>query len=267
MKNRRVLKNHDGFKNIMNIIVFGCNGKMGKTIINMVKNYPSLEIIGGVDRESTGEYDFPVFSSPDEITVKADAIIDFSNPSLLDSLLDYCTRTSTPPVICTTGFSETQVEQIKKTSEIIPIFYSRNMSLGINLLLELAQQATKFLGSDFDIEIIEKHHNQKIDAPSGTALMLAEEISPYMSENPDYVYDRTKVRKPRSKNEIGIHCVRGGNICGDHEVMFAGTDEIITLSHHASSRDIFASGALKAALFIAGRSPGLYTMKNLIGNI
>lgn len=251
----------------MKIIVFGCNGKMGQTVLEMSKNYPSCEVIAGVDISSEHSCDFPVFSSPDKITVKADIIIDFSHPSMLEPLLNYCMETCTPAVICTTGLSDTQVDQIKKASEIIPIFYSRNMSLGVNLLLELACEATKFLGSGFDIEIIEKHHNQKIDAPSGTALMIAEEVSEYMSEKPNYVYDRTKVRKPRSSNEIGIHCVRGGNICGDHEIIFAGKDETITLSHHASSRDIFANGALRAALFLISRNPGLYTMKNMIGNM
>ncbi len=251
----------------MKIILFGCNGKMGKTVTEIAKNYPNCKIVTGVDTNLSSNSDFPVFSSPDKITVEADVIIDFSHPSMLGLLLGYSIGTCTPAVICTTGCSEAQVEQIKEASKTVPIFYSRNMSLGVNLLLELAQQATRFLGSGFDIEIIEKHHNQKIDAPSGTALMIAEEISEYMSEKPNYIYDRTKTREPRSKNEIGIHCVRGGNICGDHEIMFAGKDEIITLSHHASSRDIFANGAMRAALFLVSRTPGLYTMKNMIGNM
>ncbi len=251
----------------MKIIVCGCNGKMGKTLKDTAKNYSNCEIIAGVDANSESSCDFPVFSSPDKITEKADAVIDFSHPSMLEPLINYCTGTCTPAVICTTGFSENQVDQIKKAAEVIPIFYSQNMSLGVNLLLELSRRAAKFLGSDFDIEIIEKHHNQKIDAPSGTALMIAEEISNFTAEKPNYVYDRTKVRQQRSKNEIGIHCVRGGNICGDHEIIFAGDNETVTLSHHASSRDIFANGAIKAARFLKNQKAGLYSMKDIVGNM
>ena len=251
----------------MRIIICGCGGKMGKTVINTTKNYSDCEIVAGIDKQHQDNFEFPVFSNPSEITADADVIIDFSHPSMLSNLLDYSIKTHTPAVICTTGLSESQLEEIKEVSKTVPIFYSRNMSLGVNLLAELSRKAAEFLKSDFDVEIIEKHHNQKIDAPSGTALMLAEEISNAANEKPVYVFDRTQTRKSRSKDEIGIHCVRGGNICGDHEVIFAGNNEIITLSHHAGSREIFANGAIKAAFFLQHQKPGLYEMKDIIENI
>ncbi len=248
----------------MKIIVCGCNGKMGKTVISLASGFTDCEIVGGIDLSSVQNDRFSVFESPEKINAELDVIIDFSNPASLENLLDYSVKNCVPLVICTTGFSEAQVKDIKHASKFTPIFYSRNMSLGVNLLLELSRKAAKVLGNDFDIEIIEKHHSQKIDAPSGTALMIAEEISSCTANNFDYTYDRSQQRKSRSKNEIGIHSVRGGNIFGDHDVIFAGNNETITLSHHCGSRDVFAAGAIKAARFIFKKEPGFYTMKDLI---
>lgn len=236
---------------------------MGKCLAKLINKSEDMNVVAGVDKFAAENQSFPTFESIEKVNVKADVLIDFSHPSALHGILNYCEKENIPAVICTTGFSEKDVDDIRKTSEKIPIFYSGNMSLGINLLLTLAKKATEFLGSDFDIEIIEKHHNQKIDAPSGTALMIAKKISS-VRENSFYKFDRTNQREKRSKNEIGIHCVRGGSICGDHEVMFAGENEIVTLSHHAQSRDIFASGALKAAEFLAGKPAGLYSMEDMV---
>ncbi len=250
----------------MKIIICGCNGKMGKAVVEAAEKSEDSTIVAGVDISIDESKKFPVFESIEEINSFADVIIDFSHPSALLSVLKYSKKNKIPAVICTTGLSSIQIENIKETSHEIPIFYSRNMSLGINLLLELAKTATKVLGKAFDIEIIEKHHNQKIDAPSGTALMIAEEISETLDNDVKYVFDRTQKRLPRSQNEIGIHSVRGGSIPGDHEVIFAGKDEIITLSHHAGSRNIFALGALQAAKFTSLQVPGLYSMKDMIKN-
>lgn len=250
----------------MKIIICGSSGKMGKAVALAAQKSNNCTIAAGVDIIQDKSCKFSVFSNIQDINLKADAIIDFSHPSNLDAILDYAQKTKTPAVICTTGLSNNQIESIKNASDNVAIFYSRNMSLGINLILELSRTATKILGDTFDVEIIEKHHNQKIDAPSGTALMIAEEISDSMKSSTQYVYDRTGVRKPREKGEIGIHSVRGGSIPGDHEIMFAGKDEIITLSHHAGSRDIFATGAVKAAEFVAVQTPGLYTMRDMIKN-
>lgn len=250
----------------MKIIICGCNGKMGKAIIKATQNHNNCEIVAGVDKIIDPQASFPTYNSINNVKEKADVIIDFSHPSALSSILDYSKKTNTPAVLCTTGFSEEQVEQIKNTSKSMPIFYSRNMSLGINLLIELAKKATEILERDFDIEIIEKHHNQKIDAPSGTALMIAEEISQTCKNKKNFIYDRSSTHKSREKSEIGIHSLRGGTIPGDHEVIFAGNKEIITLSHHAESRDIFANGALRAALFMKDKPTGFYTMKDVINN-
>ena len=250
----------------MKIIICGCNGKMGKAVVESVEKFENSVVVAGVDINHSESNEFPVFESIEKVNLSADVIIDFSHPSALSSILEYSEKNKIPAVICTTGLSGDQIEDIKKVAHEVPIFYSRNMSLGINLLLELAKTATKVLGENFDIEIIEKHHNQKIDAPSGTAMMIAEEISETLNNNTRYVFDRTQRRSPRSKNEIGIHSVRGGSIPGEHEIIFAGKDEIITLSHHAGSRNIFALGALHAAKFIYTQSPGLYSMKDMIKN-
>ena len=250
----------------MNIILCGFNGKMVQAIVNESQKFCNMNIVAGVDIKPDSSKSFPIFSSINDVNIKADIIIDFSNPLALNSILEYSQNQKLPVVICTTGFSKEQVEKINEASKNIPVFYSGNMSLGINLLIELCQKATNVLGDSFDIEIIEKHHNQKIDAPSGTALMIANGISEHLDEKYEYKYNRTTSREKRKKNEIGIHSIRGGTITGDHEVIFAGKDEIITISHHAASRNIFANGAINAAKYILHKTPGLYKMKNLINN-
>ena len=247
----------------MNVIICGLCGKMGRCLVKLISSSENSKVVAGIDKFPCNEFDFPVFTSLEEANVKADVIIEFSHPSALSQILSYCEKTKTPAVICTTGFSQEEVKEIKKASEKTAIFYSRNMSLGINLILTLAKKAASFLGNGFDIEITEKHHNQKIDAPSGTALMIAEEIKRVKTDG-ELIFDRTKRREKRKPSEIGMHCVRGGSICGDHEVMFAGENEIITISHHAQSREVFASGAIKAAEFMVGKSAGLYSMEDML---
>jgi 4-hydroxy-tetrahydrodipicolinate reductase len=249
---------------ITRLIICGCNGKMGREIASCASEREDCKIVGGIDLFTEVPNDFPVFSKPMEIDVEADVIIDFSNPSLLPSLLQYGQIKKTPLVLCTTGYNAAQVEMLTKVSEEVPVFYSGNMSIGINLLIELAKTAAKVLGNSFDIEIIEKHHNQKIDAPSGTALMIADGISSVIDKNVNYMYDRHSQRKKREASEIGIHSIRGGTIVGEHEVIFAGPQEVITLSHSAQSRRILAAGALNAALFLAKQNAGLYSMSDML---
>ena len=246
------------------IILNGCCGKMGHVIQSIVSSRDDCRIVAGVDIHDTGDSDFPVYSSISDIKEKADAVIDFSNPALLDSMLEYGKKTKTPLVIATTGYDSCQKKQIEEASKECPVFFTYNYSLGVNLLASLAKKAVNILGSDFDIEIIEKHHNQKIYAPSGTALMLADAINEELDNKMKYEYDRHSKREKRSKNEIGIHAVRGGTIVGEHEIMFAGRDEIITLSHSARSKEIFAVGAVNAAVFMNGKGVGMYQMSDLL---
>lgn len=245
------------------IILSGANGKMGRVIQNVVSLRDDCEIVAGVDL-NTESTSFPVYADINEITEKADVIIDFSNPVLLDSLLAYSKANKMPLVIATTGYDDNQKAQINDASKECPIFFTYNMSMGINLLANLAKKAVSVLGSDFDIEIIEKHHNQKIDAPSGTALMLADAICEEIDNDMKYEYDRHSKREKRTKNEIGLHAVRGGTIVGEHDIMFCGRDEIITLSHSARSKEIFAVGAVNAAVYMNGKNAGLYDMAELI---
>lgn len=247
------------------IILSGCNGKMGRVIAKCVADRQDCEIVAGIDINTEEKDGFPVFASPFEISVEADVLIDFSHPSALPLLLKYAESRKLPVVMATTGLSEEQIASITALASHIPVFYSANMSIGISLLTELARKATAVLSDSFDIEIIEMHHNQKLDAPSGTALMLADAISSVMEEKPHYQFDRHSQRKKREKNEIGMHTVRGGTIVGEHEILFAGRDEIIKLSHTAMSKEIFAVGAINAAIFLASdKSAGLYNMKNLV---
>lgn len=246
------------------IIVCGCNGRMGKVVVNTARSTGICEVVGGIDTCESSEFDFPVFSSPEKVDIDADVIVDFSNPCVLTSLISYSLKELVPLVLCTTGYLGTQVDEIKEAAANIPVFSSRNMSIGVNLLVELSKRAAFVLGQDFDAEIVEKHHNQKIDAPSGTAFMIAEAVSEGLGTSPRYTYDRHSYRKPREKNEIGIHSIRAGNIVGEHEVIFAGTSEVLSLSHHAQSKEVFAIGALKAANFIKGKSPGIYDMGDLL---
>jgi len=245
------------------IILCGANGKMGHVIRNIVAADKDCEIVAGIDK-NTEAADFPVYSDFNSIKEEADVIIDFSNPALLNSLLEYSAAKKIPVVIATTGFDDDQKKQIENAATENGVFFTYNMSLGINLLATLAKKAVDVLGNDFDIEIIEKHHNQKIDAPSGTALMLADAICEEIDKPMKYEYDRHSKREKRSKNEIGMHAVRGGTIVGEHEIIFAGRDEIITLSHSARSKEIFAVGAVNAAKYMVGKGEGLYTMKDLI---
>lgn len=247
-----------------NIVISGANGKMGKVINNVISAREDCKVIAGIDINTEIYDDFPIVTSPLELPEKPDVIIDFSHPLALDGLISYALSTGTPLVLATTGYSDEQIAKIKSSSEQIPVFFTFNMSLGINLLVELAKQATAILGNQFDIEIVEKHHNQKIDAPSGTAIMLADAINETIDNKMQYTYDRHSQRKKREKNEIGMHSIRGGTIVGEHDVIFAGRDEVITLSHQASSKEVFAVGSVNAAVFMNGKKKGLYTMADLI---
>ncbi len=237
---------------------------MGQVVESICVADPDITIVAGFDVTAV-ERDYPVFTSPADFTGEADAVIDFSNPAALDNLLAFCTEKKIPLVLATTGFSDVQLEQIKKASQQVAIFRSANMSLGINVLLELVKKAATVLGDSYDIEIVEKHHNRKVDAPSGTALMIADAAASGLNFEPEYVYERHSVRQSRDKKEIGISAVRGGTIVGIHEIMFAGRDEIIEIKHTAMSREIFANGAVKAAKYLAaGRTPGMYDMSMLV---
>lgn len=247
-----------------NIILSGCNGKMGQVIARLLSSDEDACVVFGCDINTEMKNSFPVYSKIDDADIKGDAVIDFSHPSNFEAVAGYCRRTHTPLVMATTGLSDEQKAEIAELSKEVAVFYSANMSLGVNLLISLVKKAAEVLGDSFDIEITEKHHNLKIDAPSGTALMIADEISSSLKEKPEYVYDRHSVRKRRSKREIGIHSVRGGTIVGEHEVIFAGNDEIIEIKHTAASKEIFASGSIKAAKFLKGRKPGLYDMNDII---
>lgn len=247
------------------VILSGCFGKMGRVITNCITQRDNCEIVAGVDIFD-GEANFPVFKNFAEVNVDADVIIDFSHPSTLSSLLDFALSKKCPAVIATTGLSEEQIAQIHEASKEIPVFFAANMSIGVALVAELAAKAAKVLEGSFDIEILEMHHNQKIDAPSGTALMLANTISDALTEKPHYEFDRHSKRMKRDKNEIGIHALRGGTVVGEHEVIFAGLDEVIKISHSARSKELFAVGAVNAALFLKGKAAGLYGMKELIAD-
>ncbi len=247
------------------IIISGCNGHMGRVVADICAADPQVEAVAGFDILGQPADGFPVFPSPAACTISADVVIDFSHPAALDGLLAYGMEHNVPLVLATTGYSEEQLAQIDKAAQSIPIFRSANMSLGINVLLDLVKKAASVLGGDYDVEIVERHHHRKVDAPSGTALMLADAAAEGLPYEPEYTYDRHSVRKPRDSREIGISAVRGGTIVGDHTVIFAGRDEVIEISHHAASREIFASGAVKAAKFLATvNKPGLYNMSALI---
>ena len=250
---------------MVNIIFCGCYGRMGNAVRQIIKDTPDMEIVAGVDiTEGTAE--FPVYKSIADVKETADSIIDFSSPKALSSILDYATSKNVPVVLCTTGFSEEQLSDIKKASEKVAILRSANMSLGINTLVKLLKTATEILANNgYDIEIVERHHNQKKDAPSGTALLLADAINDTAGGKYEYVFDRSGRREVRPKDEIGISAVRGGSIVGDHEVIFAGLDEVIEINHRAYSRSVFAKGAVSAAAFLKGKPAGMYDMSNVIG--
>ncbi len=246
------------------IILCGANGRMGKFITDAVSKRDDARIVAGVDLNTEAMAGFPVFSTIGEVNVPADVIVDFSHPALLDGILDYVKAKNIPAVLATTGYSAEATAKIRKAAETSPIFFTFNMSLGVNLLVSLAKKAASVLGDAFDVEIVEKHHNQKLDAPSGTAVMLADALNEVYGGDMAYEFDRHSKREKRPQKQIGIHSIRGGNIVGEHDVIFAGHDEVITLSHHASSREVFALGAVKAALFMKGKAAGLYDMNNVI---
>ena len=247
------------------LILSGCNGRMGKVIAQLCEGDSQATLAAGIDPLGGSQGHFPVFSLPAECQTEADVAVDFSSPAALSPLLDWAVMRKLPLVLATTGYTADQLGEIQAASRIIPVFRSANLSLGINLLLELTRRAAQVLGEDFDIEIVERHHKNKVDAPSGTALMLADAAREALPYAPNYVYERQSVRKPRDHREIGISALRGGTIVGDHEVVFAGHDEVIELHHHAASREVFAKGALRAAKFLASVSrPGLYTMADVL---
>lgn len=252
---------------MINILLSGCNGRMGKAISEMCLKNPDTAIVAGVDLCTERRFDYAVYDSFNAVAEKADVVIDFSNPKVLPGLLEFAVKNNLPIVLCTTGYSDEDLARVDEASKVIPVFRSGNMSLGINVLMMLARRAAQVLGMSFDIEIIERHHNQKLDAPSGTAIMLAEAVESSLEYQAERVYDRHSVRAKRAYNEIGMHSVRGGTIVGEHEVIFAGENETIELSHSAQSREVFAAGAVKAAIYLAGcKMPGMYNMDNLISS-
>lgn len=247
------------------IIMHGCGGKMGHTISDLAAQDPNIEIVAGIDPSPNHGCSYPVFTTPSECNIEADVVIDFSVAPAMDALFAYCEEKKLPLVLCTTGLSEAQLAQAQKLAETTAVLRSANMSLGINTLLKLLQTAAGILAeAGYDIEIIEKHHNQKLDAPSGTALALADAINESLDNRYSYVYDRSQVRQKRDAKEIGISAVRGGTIVGEHEVIFAGIDEVIEFKHTAYSKAIFAKGALQAARFLAGKPAGMYDMSDVI---
>lgn len=250
---------------MIRVIMNGCNGKMGQCITDICRNDPEISIVAGIDVFTGIANEYPVFSSLNACNVKADVIIDFSNAAAVDELLEYCRKREMPVVLCTTGLSEEQLKQVDKTAQSTAVLKSANMSLGVNTLLELLRKAAMVFGpAGFDMEIVEKHHNQKVDAPSGTALALADAMNEALENAYEYKYDRSKERVKRDKHEIGISAVRGGTIVGEHEVIFAGQDEVIEFKHTAYSKAVFAKGAVEAAKFLAGKPAGRYDMADVI---
>ncbi|KGM97287.1 dihydrodipicolinate reductase [Clostridium novyi A str. 4552] len=245
------------------IILSGCSGKMGKMISQSVSNFEKLSIVAGIDKFKDESLKYPIFENISECNITADVVLDFSRPDTLDSLLSHCKAKNLPLVLCTTGYSKEQLDIINESSKAIPIFHSANMSIGINVINNILKDISAMLYENYDIEIIEKHHNQKVDAPSGTALLLGNTIKDSIKEETVFNKGRNGIKK-REKNEIGIHAIRGGSIVGEHEVIFAGAGEIIELKHTALSREVFAIGALKACEYMPGKDSGLYTMDDVI---
>jgi 4-hydroxy-tetrahydrodipicolinate reductase len=250
---------------MLKMIISGCNGYMGRVVARIVSGDPDIEVAAGFDINAVKTDVFPVYADPMEYGGYADVIVDFSNPAALEGLLSYATAKKLPLVLCTTGHDSAQLDQVREASKKIPIFKTGNLSIGINLIVDLIKRTCEFLGDGFDVEIVERHHRRKIDAPSGTALMLADAAKSALPYDPEYVYERQSVRQPRGNHEIGISAVRGGTIVGEHEVIFAGLDEVIEIKHTAYSRDVFAAGAVKAAKFMASvKKPGVYDMQDLL---
>ena len=247
------------------IIMLGCNGRMGQMITDMVKQDDECMIVAGIDIVDNRDNGYPVYTKLADCDVEADAIIDFTSATDFESRMDYAVDKQIPIIECSTGLSEEQMDYLKKASEKVAVLKSANMSLGINLLMKLLKEAAvKLAGDGFDVEIVEKHHNQKLDAPSGTALALADSINEAMDDRYEYIYDRSQVRQKRDKKELGISAVRGGTIVGEHEVIFAGTDEVITFKHTAYSRAVFAKGSITAEKYLKGNAAGLYDMSDVM---
>lgn len=251
---------------MVKVIMHGCNGHMGQVISGLIKDDPEIEIVAGIDLVDNRDNGYPVFTDIWTCDVQADAVIDFCSVKAVDNLLDFCVERQIPVVLCTTGLSEEQLKKVEESSKKVAVLKSANMSLGINLLLKLVKEAAgKLAAAGFDMEIVEKHHKLKVDAPSGTALALADSINEGLDNAYHYVYDRSQIRQKRDEKEIGISAVRGGTIVGEHEVIFAGADEVITFQHTAYSKAIFGKGAIQAAKFMKGKGPGWYQMSDVIG--
>lgn len=249
-----------------NVIMHGCNGKMGQTIAGLIANDDEITLAAGVDAYDEGKNSFPVFKNIKDCNVKADVIIDFSAAPAVDGLLDYCVAEQIPCVLCTTGLSEGQLKKVEEAAQKVAILKSANMSLGINMLMKLLKEAALVLApAGFDMEIVEKHHRLKVDAPSGTALALGDSINEALNKEYEYIYDRSGRREKRPSKEIGFSAVRGGTIVGEHDVIFAGADEVVTFSHTAYSKAVFGKGAIQAAKFLKGKPAGLYDMSDVIG--
>ena len=249
------------------MIMHGCNGKMGRVICELVKNDPEIEMAAGIDITASNA-PFPTYTNINDCDIKADVLVDFSTASAVPAVIEYAVKKNLPVVICTTGLSEETLKMLDDAAKEIPVFKSANMSVGINLIASLLKKYSDVLYQEgFDVEIVERHHNQKIDAPSGTALMLADAVNEGVAEDMEYIYDRSQVREKRQHKQLGLSAVRGGTIVGDHEVIFAGKDEVIEFTHSAYSKEVFAVGAVKAAKFIAGKPAGRYDMQNVMEEI
>lgn len=250
---------------MVKVIMHGCNGKMGQVITKLIEEDAAIEIVAGVDVSDHIQNGYPVYRELASCSVEADVVIDFTSAKAVDSLLDFCVERQIPCVLCTTGLSKEQLAHVEEAAKKVAVLRSANMSVGVNLLMKLLKEASPVLAdAGFDIEIVEKHHNLKVDAPSGTAIALADSINEAFEEKYEYVYDRSARREKRPKKEIGISAVRGGTIVGDHDVIFAGADEVITFSHRAYSRAVFGKGAVQAAKYLAGKGAGLYSMSDVI---
>ncbi|MBR4580739.1 MAG: 4-hydroxy-tetrahydrodipicolinate reductase [Lachnospiraceae bacterium] len=251
---------------MVKVMLCGCNGRMGRAVHNIIASEKNMEIVAGVDLFQKVDNPYPVYDSVNDVDVPCDVIIDFSSSKTTDELLDFCLQSGIPVVLCSTGLSDEQIAKVEEASKNVAILRSGNMSLGVNLIVKMLGEMSKVLtDAGFDVEVVEKHHKMKMDAPSGTALMLADAVNGANENKFEYVYDRTERREVRPVNEIGISAVRGGSIVGDHDVIFAGQDEVVTISHRAYSRALFAKGAVSAAYFLADKKAGLYTMQDVIG--
>lgn len=253
-----------GVLNLVNVLISGASGRMGRVISDIIKSRDDMQVVAGLDMAENMSGEFPIYESLQDVNEDVNCIVDFSHPLAIDNLIDYALDKKLPLVLCTTGYDDEQISKMKSASQSIPVFFSMNMSLGINMLIDLAKKVNKVFGNQFDIEIIEKHHNQKIDAPSGTAYMIADAINSVNDDKYHYEYNRNAVRKKRDTNEIGIHAIRGGTIVGEHEVLFAGRDEVLKISHTAMSREIFAVGAVNAIKFLSCKNPGMYSMSDMM---